>query len=155
MKNNREIFDYFASHLTDDMCMLFIGVGCVESRLTDKMINIGFVSSREVIREIYSAADVMVNCTREESLSLLNVEVQACGTPVVTFSNTGVKETVDGKCGFAVENGNPEAMWSMVVDVLSKGKESFKECCISWVKQTFDKNQNYSKYIELYNQILD
>ena len=41
------------------------------------------------------------------------------------------------------------------MDVLSKGKESFKGYCISWVKQAFDKNQNYSKYIELYNNILN
>lgn len=46
----------------------------------------------------------MDNYTREEPLSLLNMEVQACGTSVVTYSNTGVKETVDGKCGFAVKN---------------------------------------------------
>ena len=154
MAINRETFDFFASRLTDDMRMVFIGTGCDESRLTDKMINIGFVSSREAIREIYSVADVMVNCTREESLSLLNVEVQACGTPIITYSNTGVKETVDGKCGFAVENGNSEAMWSMAADVLLKGKECFEGDCISWTKQTFDRNQNYIKYIELYKNLI-
>ena len=154
MAINRETFDFFASRLTDDMRMVFIGTGCDESRLTDKMINIGFVSSREAIREIYSAADVMVNCTREESLSLLNVEVQACGTPIITYSNTGVKETVDGKCGFAVENGNSEAMWSMAADVLLKGKKCFEGDCISWTKHTFDRNQNYIKYIELYRNLI-
>lgn len=154
MTINQETFEYFASRLTNDMRMVFIGIGCDESRLTDKMINIGFVSSREAIREIYSAADVMVNCTREESLSLLNVEVQACGTPVITYSNTGVKETVDGKCSFAVENGNPKAMWSVAVDVISKKKMCFKDDCISWVRQNFDKNRNYMKYIELYNSIV-
>lgn len=151
---NQETFEYFAQHLTDDMRMVFIGTGCDKSRLTNKMLSIGFVSSREAIREIYSTADVMVNCTREESLSLLNLEVQACGTPVVTYSNTGVKETVDGKCGFAVENGNPEAMWNVAVDVMSKEKRCFEEHCISWVKKTFDKDQNYMKYIELYNNIV-
>lgn len=154
MEINRETFEYFASRLTEDMRMVFIGTGCDESRITAKMINIGFVSSREAIREIYSAADIMVNCTREESLSLLNVEVQACGTPVITYSNTGVKETVDGKCGFALENGNPKVMWNVVTDVLSKGKEYFEANCISWAKQTFDKNQNYMKYIALYNSII-
>ena len=152
--SNRVNFNSFGSRLTDDMRMVFIGTGCDESRLTDKMINIGFVSSREAIREIYSAADVMVNCTREESLSLLNVEVQACGTPIITYSNTGVKETVDGKCGFAVENGNSEAMWSMAADVLLKGKKCFEGDCISWTKHTFDRNQNYIKYIELYRNLI-
>lgn len=153
LKINHQTFDYFASQLTNDMRMVFIGTGCEDSRLSDKMVNIGFVSSRAAIREIYSAADVMVNCTREESLSLLNVEVQGCGTPVITYSNTGVKETVDGKCGFAVENGNPEALWNVTTDVLFKGKNFFEVNCIAWVKQTFDKNQNYLKYIKLYKDI--
>ena len=147
---NRETLEYFASHLTDDMRMVFIGVGCDESRLTTRMINIGFVSSREDIRDIYSAADVMVNCTREESLSLLNLEVQACGTPVVTYSNTGVKETVDGKCSFAVENACYEVLWNKTMDVLLKGKVYYHSDCINWVKANFDKNNNYKKYLELY-----
>lgn len=151
---NRETFDYFASHITDDMRMVFIGSGTDESRLTDRMINIGFVSSREEIREIFSACDVMVNCTREESLSLLNVEVQSCGTPVVTYSNTGVKETVDGKCGFAVENGNPIAAWNAMTAIKAKGKSYYLKACQLWVKQEFDKDTNYKKYIDLYKSIV-
>lgn len=150
---NRETFDYFASHLKDDMRMVFIGNGVDESRLTDKMVNIGFVSSREEIRDIYSACDVMANCTREESLSLLNVEVQACGTPVVTYSNTGVKETVDGKCGFAVENGNPEEMWKATKRILANGKISISTDCIDWARLEFNKYDNYKKYLMLYKSV--
>lgn len=150
---NRETFEYFASHITDDMRMVFIGNGVDETRLTNKMINIGFVSSREALRDIYSACDVMANCTREESLSLLNVEVQACGTPVVTYSNTGVKETVDGKCGFAVENGNPEEMWKTVNRIRTNMKASFSDSCRDWAKSEFDKENNYKKYIMLYKVI--
>lgn len=154
LDENREIFDYFALRLTSDMRILFIGNGCDESRLTDKMINCGFISSREEIRSIYSSVDVMINCTREESLSLLNVEVQACGTPVITFSNTGVKETVDDRCGFAVEDGNPKALWDSMIQIKKKGKNSFSEKCVKWVKQEFDKDKNYQEYIELYNKIM-
>lgn len=150
---NRETFDYFASRLTDDMRIIFIGKGCDESRLTDKMINYGFISSREEIRGVYSVADVMLNCTREESLSLLNVETQACGTPVITYSNTGVKETVDGHCGFAVENGNPETMWNAMMVIKERGKSSFSDSCIEWVKREFDRDKNYQKYLDLYKQI--
>lgn len=150
---NRETLDYFASHLTDEMRMVFIGNGVDESRLTDKMINIGFVSSRVEIREIYSACDMMANCTREESLSLLNVEVQACGTPVVTYSNTGVKETVDDLCGFAVENGNSGAMWHKVILIKSKTKKFYSASCIELIKREFDKEDNYKRIIELYNSL--
>lgn len=151
---NYATFEYFASQLTDDMRMIFIGKGCDETRLTDKMINYGFISSREEIREIYSAADVMVNCTREESLSLLNLEVQACGTPVITYSNTGVKETVDGKCGFAVENGNEELLWNQTLKVLNMGKEYYSKDCLKWISDSFNKDNNYLQYYTLYRSLL-
>ena len=150
---NRPIFEYFSSRLTDDMCLVFIGKGVDEKLLTDKMINIGFVSCRDEIRAIYNVCDVMINCTREESLSFLNVEVQACGTPVITFSNTGVKETVDGICGFAVENGNPKELWNTMLEVKKYGKSYYSDMCIDWTRKVFDKEKNYLKYIELYKTI--
>ena len=151
---NRETFDYFASRLTKDMCMIFIGDGCVTEWLTDKMLSLGYLSSREDIRDVYCAADVMVNCTREESLSLLNIEVQACGTPVITYSNTGVKETVDEVCGFSIENGNSAAMWDKTIEILLKGKEFYQVDCVNWVNKNFNKNNNYKMYIELYKRIV-
>lgn len=150
---NRETLLYFSNHLTDDMRIIFIGKGANNQLLTEKMLNIGFVSSREQLRSIYSAVDVMVNCTREESLSLLNIEVQSCGTPVITYSNSGVKETVDGKCGFAVENGSPESAWNAMMTIKKNTKEYYSEACQRWVKHEFEKNKNYRKYIELYKTI--
>lgn len=96
----------------------------------------------------------MVNCTCEESLSLLTIEVQACGTPVITYSNTGVKEAVDNECGFAVENGNPTAAWEAMMRVKEKGKQFYSDSCIKWVREHFDRDVNYQKYISLYKQIL-
>lgn len=152
---NGDTLKYFASKLSGDMCMVFIGNGFDESRMTDKMFNCGFISSREEIRDIYSAADVLVNCTREESLSLLNLEVQSCGTPVVTYSNTGVKETVDGKCSFAVDDGVPEALWDAMMKIKSNGKQTYSKRCVEWVKRNFDKENNYKQYIDLYMALLN
>ena len=154
MKVNRETLNYFIDMLTEDMIMLFIGRGVDERFLKGNMLNLGFIQSREDIREIYSSADVMINCTREESLSLLNVEVQACGTPVITYSNTGVKETVDGQCGFAVENGNPQALWEQMQIVKRNTKSFYSGKCVRWAYEEFDKNKNYQKYIELYKSMI-
>jgi len=151
---NRETLSYFAQHLLDDMRMVFFGDGFDEGLMTDKMVNIGFISSRQKIREIFSSADVLVNCTREESLSLLNLEVQSCGTPVVTYSNTGVKETVNGVCGFAVENGRPELAWEAMINIKKKGKEFYSQSCRKWIIEEFNKKDKYQQYVKLYHSIL-
>lgn len=141
------------SLLDEDMVMIFIGNGAKKEFLNSNMINIGYVSSKEELRDIYSSVDVMVNCTREESLSLLNLEVQACGTPVITYSNTGVKETVDGKCGFAVDNGNLDKLVEKVKQIKRDGKSAYTFFCVKWIKDKFDIKKNYIQYIKLYESI--
>lgn len=50
-------------------------------------------SARE-LAEIYTAADVFANPTREEVFGMVNLEAQACGTPVVTYNTGGSPESV-------------------------------------------------------------
>ena len=116
------------------------------------MVSLGFIHSREELREIYSAADVMVNCSREDTLPTLMIEAQACGTPVVAYGNTGVRETVGEGCGYVVENGNPWEMLDKIRVIKRKGKGKFSEVCPKWVLSNFDKKNNYKRYLELYQR---
>ncbi len=148
---NKETFDVVSSGLPDDCVIVMLG--CSESQKADLPKNtlaLDYIKDRDELRKIYSACDVFANCTREESLSLINVEAQACGTPVVTYKNTGVQETVDNQCGFSVENGNAEEFLNAVLKVKQIGKEHFSENCTQWVKDTFDRTKNYEKYVALY-----
>lgn len=105
--------------------------------------------------ELYSMADVFVNCSREDTLSSLNLECQACGTPVVTYDATGSKETVDEVCGFVVSTGDAEALWEKVVEVKRMGKHTLSAQCREWIETHFEKSRNYEKYIELYHNIIN
>lgn len=147
---NKETFEVITGNMDEGMAIVFFGGIVPEGMLGPNMISLGFIHSREEIREIYSAVDVMVNCTREESLSLLNIEVQFCGTPVITYCNTGVKETVGEGCGYVVENGNPWEMLDKIRVIKRAGKGKFSEVCQKWVLSNFDKKKNYKKYLELY-----
>lgn len=44
--------------------------------------------------KIYSAADVFINPTYEDNYPTVNLEAQACGTPVITYDTGGAKETI-------------------------------------------------------------
>lgn len=154
LPTNQKILDYFVSHLTDDMVLIFFGPGDFSNKYhSNKVLNVGFISLREQLRELYCAGDVMVNCSKEDTLSLLNLEVQSCGTPVVTYSNTGIKETINDQCGFVVENDNPEAAWNAMMSIKKRGKHVFVDSCHMWVDTNFEKNKNYQKYINLYKSL--
>lgn len=50
--------------------------------------------SRRELAEIYSAADVFFNPTLEDNYPTVNLEAEACGTPVVTYDTGGCAEAI-------------------------------------------------------------
>ncbi len=148
---NKETFDSVVSSLKVDESLVLLG--CSQNKmgeLPNKVIGLPFVKDKTELSKIYSAADVFVNPTREESLSLINIEAQACGTPVITYSNTGVKETVDNICGFSVKTGDFLELIDKIQYVKSIGKQSLVLDTQKRIVQNFDKNENYKNYINLY-----
>lgn len=148
---NRETLNFVTKELPDD-CVLVI-IGCNEEQkknLPKNVLPLGYISDRDELRKIYSMADVFANCTREESLSLINVEAQACGTPVVTYRNTGAQETVDNKCSFSVESGNAEELLNSILNIKENNENNFFTKCSLWVEYKFSRKNNYEKYIHLY-----
>ena len=51
---------------------------------------------------IYSAADAFFNPTVEDNFPTVNLEAEACGTPVVTYDTGGCAETIAGRASAAV-----------------------------------------------------
>ena len=150
---NKPTLDYFISRMSDDMVLVLFGCSDTNDKLPQKVLQIGYTKSPKEMAELYSMADVLVNCSREDTLSSLNLESQACGTPVVTYDATGIKETVDGECSYAVPTGDAEALWKMVLEVRSMGKNALSSQCRQCVSDNFEKNANYEKYISLYRQM--
>ncbi|OLB34306.1 MAG: hypothetical protein AUH11_18690 [Acidobacteria bacterium 13_2_20CM_57_17] len=60
-----------------------------------------FEPSREDVLDFYSAADLYVSPSREDSFALPVAEAMACGLPVITSMDAGVAELIhDGMDGF-------------------------------------------------------
>lgn len=150
---NQPTLDHFISRMSDDMVLVLFGCMEINDNLPRNVFQIGYTKSSKEMAELYSMADVLVNCSREDTLSSLNLECQACGTPVVTYDATGSKETVNDQCSFAVSTGDCEALWGKIVEIKKKSKNCYSEQCNSWVSTHFEKSENYKKYIYLYFQI--
>lgn len=151
---NKPTLDYFISHMSLNMILLLFGCSSLDSTLPMNVVQIGYTKSPHELAKLYSMADVMVNCSREDTLSSLNLECQACGTPVVTYEATGSRETIDGQCGFAVSTGDCEALWKKTMEVKGKKEDEYSEQCKAWVSDNYEKDENYKKYIHLYHQII-
>lgn len=150
---NESILRYVSENMSDDMVFIIFGVPSHKESIFANVKYVSYIKDRQQLAALYSAADVFINCTKEESLSLINVEAQACGTPVITYRNTGVQETIDGVSGFSVENGDVEKMMSYIMQIYKHGKTKYSQYCIEWVKSNFEMNKNYKEYIKLYKEI--
>lgn len=58
------------------------------------MILITKTESPEQLAAVYTAADIFFNPTREDNFPTVNLEAEACGTPVVTYMTGGCPETL-------------------------------------------------------------
>lgn len=151
---NRHILEYFSRHMRNDEVLLLYGVfNCCET-LPPNVIVYGYTKDRHELSSLYTMADIFVNTTREDSLSLINVEAQACGTPVVTFDATGPKETVDEIYSRSVPVGNAELLLDTVHQLRDYSKPSVSEKCREFVINRFDMPSQYRKFVDLYRSII-
>ena len=56
------------------------------------IIGIEHTQNAHELAQIYSAADIYVNASKEESFGLTMIEAMACGTPVIVAKGTACEE---------------------------------------------------------------
>ena len=61
-------------------------------KLPSNIIGISRIENLEELANLYTCANVLFNPSKEESFSLVTVEAMACGTPVIGYNNSAIKE---------------------------------------------------------------
>ena len=120
----------------------------VDKLLPGSIISIHRTNNQEELAEIYSAADVFVNPTREEVLGMTNIEALACGTPVITFRTGGSPEVVDDKTGIVINCEDIDSLYNAIIKVCTE-KPFMETDCLEKAK-TFDKYMKFQEYVDLY-----
>lgn len=95
-------FVRLSSMLDDRYAIVLVGLSRLQRRMLPKqIIALSHIDSAEKLAELYTAADVFFNPTKEENYPTVNLEAQACGTPVVTYDVGGCAETLGHREGNA------------------------------------------------------
>ncbi len=147
-------FVELAKKLDDSIQIVLVG-DYGNLRLKQKNIILtGSLNNFEELAKYYSAADVFVTMSYEESFGKVSAEALACGTPVICFDSTANPEIVGEGCGYVIPKGNIKAMAEAIHIIQKRGKAQYSNACIAYAKANFDKDKNISKYIKLYKEIL-
>lgn len=107
------------------------------------------------LAEYYSSADVYINTSVEETLGMTSLEAQACGTPVIVYNSTACPETISRDTGLVVQPRNIQELVMAVKVIESNGKEFYSTPALNWVKQNFNSLEQYKKYLEFYEHLLN
>lgn len=147
-----DVFIKLANALDDNYQIVLVGTDeNIERKIPTNIICIRRTNNQHELAEIYSAADVLVNPTREDTFPTVNMEAIACGTPVITFNTGGSPEIVSDKTGVVVDG-------YLELYNLIKKRRSNKLCfsekeCVEYAKHYFDEKQCFEKYYELYRKV--
>ena len=90
--------------LDERYAVVLVGLDKKQMKHVPKKITaIGRTDSIEELAQIYTAADLFINPSKEETFGLTTVEAQSCGTPAIVYKNTACEEIVKKYGGIAVE----------------------------------------------------
>lgn len=125
------------------------------ANLPDGIIGVKRTNNVSELAELYSAADVYVNPTLEDTFPTTNIEALACGTPVVTYRTGGSPEIIDNITGIVVNKSDIVGMKNGISTIVeSKDNAYTKNDCRMRAEALYNKQERFQDYLKLYNSLV-
>lgn len=137
---------------TEQYQIVLVGTDpAVCATLPQGIIAIDRTHDQAELAQIYTAADLLVNPTREDNFPTVNIEALACGTPVLTFRTGGSPEIPDESCGAVVDVNDTDAMFSQILRITKEHPFS-EQACLQRAKE-FSAADRFAAYVRLFEQM--
>lgn len=117
------------------------------------LIITGRVSSKVELAKAYSAADVFVHLSEEETFGLVIAEAACCGLKVIGLNSTGISEVVRRSKGTLVEVGNTSKLLCEIKSVCDSG-DRLSPDELNDVRNEFSLKRMQDEHLDLYHRIL-
>ena len=141
--------------LSDEYKVVMIGLSQAHiDAAPSSVIALARTNSVAELAEWYSAADVFVNLTYEDTYPTTNLEAISCGTPVITYRTGGSPESVTPQTGRVVEQGDLEGVVKAVEELCAEDREAMRKRCREYALEHFDRDEKYDMYLDLYEELL-
>ena len=143
------VFDELAEILDDTYQIVLVGITHKQQmKLDAKILCINRTSNKSELAEIYTAADLFLNPSVEETMGLTTVEALACGTNVLVNNSTALPEIIGYDETKILKDGDTSEALKKAIQMESREKENRK------IATGYEKKQQYKKYMCLYEEVL-
>lgn len=137
-----------AEKIGEDYKVVLVGLTKAQiKKLPESILGIERTNSVNELAQIYSAADLFLNLSYCENYPTVNLEAQACGTPVLTYETGGSPETLIGSISISIPKGNISALTKAVIKMSNNSEH------VIFDKSLIDNKVCYNNYIEVYNHV--
>ncbi len=139
--------------------LLLVSVGGGKCELPDGLnhLPLGKVNNDRMLSTIYSAADVFVIPSLQESFGQTVIESLACGTPVVGFASGGIVDMVrPGLTGWLAETGNTRALRDAIATALGDdaARTTMSANCRRVAVEEYSMQAQSRAYLQLYETLV-
>ncbi len=139
-------------HASDNTKQSYIDLG------NARLLFFPFQTEPKKIAVFYQSADLYVHATKADTFPFVVIEALSCGLPVVASNLGGIPEQVqNGKTGYLVEKGNPQAMAAQIVSLLEnpKQRQVISKDAAEYAKGKLTEEKMVKNYLDFYRQTLN
>ena len=146
-----EDLEKLAQNLPEGTVLTAVGVkGALKRKLQSAgVIALERTENAAELAEIYSAADVFINLTQEDTFPTVNIEALSCGCPVITYAVGGSPEIITGDTGLSVPAGDLNQMLGMIKVMRDRRIVFSADTCMARGRQ-FTRERMVKEYHALY-----
>lgn len=106
------------------------------------------------ITQFYSALDIFVLASRDETFGVVIVEAMSCGLPVIATRCGGPEEIITGETGVLVEKENPEDLAQAIIYVSENLGLYNKDLIRKYAKDKYGQESFVNNMTKIYQDVL-
>lgn len=138
-------FLLLAQTLREDECIVLVGLTQQQiETLPSNVIGITRTENQQELAQLYAAADVFINPSKEETFGLVTAEAMACGTPVIVYDSTACAEIVSEEDGLILQPDGGQCIADAVREMRQLPKRN--------VHRIFDQERMVEEYVNEYRK---
>lgn len=145
-----------SNYLSEDEVIVMVGLTQKQkSKLPNKIIGLTRTESIQELASLYSASDILLSTSYEETFGMTIAEAMACGTPAIVYNRTATPELVSERTGFIVEPKDYTAILAIIEKLKKEGKTQYSHACRERAESLFNKDERFMDYLMLYKNLLE